>query len=212
MDYITVARAASCELSEKRSRFIASVSRAGTAQEAEEFLARVRADNPGARHNVFAWVLRGGARRCSDDGEPQGTGGQPVLTLLERRGLTDTAVVVTRYFGGVLLGAPGLLRAYSGAAALALDKAGSVRMISCARLRAVVEYSELESLKRLAAQFRGAVSAAEYTDKVTLEITLPEREADGFIEKVFSFTSGASRPVRTGECHMAEESFGASRE
>ena len=102
------------EFVERKSRFIGHIAPVRDEAEALDFLSRIRAEHRDASHNVFAYILReNGVKRMSDDGEPQGTGGVPVLEVLEREGLTDVAVVVTRYFGGILLGAGGLVRAYS---------------------------------------------------------------------------------------------------
>ncbi|HBN81058.1 MAG TPA: YigZ family protein, partial [Ruminococcaceae bacterium] len=119
--YLTVRREASAEFTERRSRFIGCAKPVGTEKDALSFLNTIRSKHWDASHNVYAYALRSGQlRRYSDDGEPQGTAGIPVLDVLVKSGLVDTAVVVTRYFGGVLLGAGGLVRAYSHAASLAV--------------------------------------------------------------------------------------------
>ena len=111
-------------LEEKRSEFIAAVKRVGSEEEAMAFVKERKKMHPDARHTVFAYLLRKGAARYSDDSEPQGTAGMPTLEAIRRAGVEDVVVVTTRYFGGILLGAGGLTRAYAGAAHLALDAAG----------------------------------------------------------------------------------------
>ncbi len=126
-DYKTVRAAASGELTEKRSRFIGYCKPVSTEEEATAFIASIRSRHWDARHNVYAYSLReGNLRRYSDDGEPSGTAGMPVLDVLQKSGVTDVCVVVTRYFGGVLLGTGGLVRAYSQAARLGLNAAQGV--------------------------------------------------------------------------------------
>ena len=131
-DYTTVRGTASAEIEEKHSRFIASVSFADTEQAALDFLASVRAQHRTARHNVYAYVLREGNRtRYSDDGEPAKTAGLPVLEAIQHAGVTDCVVVATRYFGGILLGTGGLVRAYTASAAAGLAAAEIVTVRSC---------------------------------------------------------------------------------
>ena len=128
--YRTIAALAEDEFEEKRSRFLCAAVPVKTEKEAAAFLAARRAEHYDARHTVYAYVLReGNAQRCSDDGEPQGTGGMPVLEVIRRAGLVDVCVAVTRYFGGILLGAGGLTRAYARGAALAVAFAESVRIM-----------------------------------------------------------------------------------
>ena len=122
--YSTLAKDGESRVEEKKSVFLGYARKVTTESEAEEFIAKIRALHRDARHNVYAYILSSGAMKCSDDGEPQGTAGMPLLSAIEKFGVSDTMVVVTRYFGGILLGAPGLLRAYSAAAASALADAG----------------------------------------------------------------------------------------
>ena len=141
--YLTLAGPGEAELDEKRSRFLGFAARVTSDGEAVEFVSSIRARYPDARHAVYAYVASSSgtlAQRYSDDGEPQGTGGLPVLDVIRKRELTDSAVVVVRYFGGILLGAPGLVRAYSGAASLAVEAAGIVRMTPLLSLDIAVSY------------------------------------------------------------------------
>ena len=132
----TIAADTEAELEEKRSVFLAAVRRVSEEAEAEAFVKERRRAHPDARHTVFANLLRKGTARYSDDAEPQGTAGMPVLEAIRRAGLTDVIVVVTRYFGGILLGAGGLTRAYAGAANLALTRAGVAEYVPFAEYEA----------------------------------------------------------------------------
>lgn len=146
-EYKTLRAPASDEFTEKRSRFIGYAQPVSTQVEAAAFIERIKKQHHDATHNVFAYLLREGQlERYSDDGEPQGTAGIPVLDVLRKQGVTNCAVVVTRYFGGILLGAGGLVRAYSHAAAIALGKAGIVTMAHCAILDIACDYSFMASL------------------------------------------------------------------
>ncbi len=142
---ITLARRASAEMEERKSIFIGTAAPVSTEEEAREMIAEMRRQYHDASHNVYAYILNGGAvARYSDDGEPQGTAGVPVLNVLKMSGATDLCVVVTRYFGGILLGAGGLVRAYSAAAKMALDEAGVVTMADFAVLSVRVNYSDYQ--------------------------------------------------------------------
>ena len=124
MGYTTIYEEAQASFTEKKSEFIGHIAPVSTTDEAVAFINRIKAENRKARHNVYAYVLReGNVSRYSDDGEPQGTGGVPVLDVINKSGLTDVCVVVTRYFGGILLGASGLTRAYSQGCSMAVNAA-----------------------------------------------------------------------------------------
>ena len=141
-DYRTIRGTATGEYEEKKSRFIAQLSFADSEEKAVAFLEQVRAANRTARHNVYAYRLREGNReRYSDDGEPAKTAGTPALEVLQHSGLTDLVVVITRYFGGVLLGTGGLVRAYTTATARALEAAEVVTVRSVVELEVTVDYS-----------------------------------------------------------------------
>lgn len=142
MEYRTIAAPTEASIVEKRSEFIAQLMPVTTVEEAAAFVEQIKAKHHKARHNVWAYCLRAdGAVRYSDDGEPQGTGGVPVLSVLQKSELTDVCCVVTRYFGGVLLGASGLTRAYSAAAALAVQNAKIQCFCEAVRLQITMDYS-----------------------------------------------------------------------
>ncbi len=173
--YRTIERAAVDEFTEKRSRFIGAIRPVTTEEEAQEFIRARSKEYWDARHNVYAYILNGGSLcRFSDDGEPQGTAGIPVLDVLRKEGLTDCAVVITRYFGGILLGGGGLVRAYSHAAKLAVDAGGIVTMRPCITGTIVCDYAQYGWVPALLAQVGGRVTDTAFTDTVTISFTLPE--------------------------------------
>ena len=142
MEYKTIRQAASAEFVEKRSRFIGYISPVQTPEQAAEFIDSIKSQHWDATHNVPAYILReGNLCRFSDDGEPQGTAGMPVLSVMQKEGVTDCAIVVTRYFGGILLGGGGLVRAYSHSAKLALDAGGIVTRALCSIVRVRSDYT-----------------------------------------------------------------------
>ncbi len=178
--YRTIARAAEDEFTEKRSRFIGAIQPVTTEEEALAFIHARSKTYWDARHNVYAYILGGGSLcRFSDDGEPQGTAGMPVLDVLRKEGLTDCAVVVTRYFGGILLGGGGLVRAYSHAAKLAVDAGGVVVMRPCTVGQITCDYAQYGWVPALLMQSGGQVTDTDFTEAVTVHFTLPEENLGG---------------------------------
>ena len=176
-DYKTIRGTATFEYEEKRSRFIATASFADTEEKALAVLNAVRAANRTARHNVYAYVLQNGRTRYSDDGEPAKTAGTPVLETIGHAGVADVIVVVTRYFGGILLGTGGLVRAYTTAASGALQSAELVSMrlvVDCkvdCRLR--VPYAQFEQAQRIIAAAETRLDEPIFDDAVTLCWRMP---------------------------------------
>lgn len=173
-DYQTIRGISTFEYEEKRSRFIASAAFADTEEAALAHLNRIKAANRTARHNVYAYVLReGGRTRYSDDGEPAKTAGTPVLEAIGHAGLSDVIVVVTRYFGGVLLGTGGLVRAYTAAASGALQQAEIVSMRLVTDCAVTVPYPKFEQVQRMIAAAGAKLQEPEYADAVTLRWRMP---------------------------------------
>ena len=167
------------EYSEKRSRFLGTVYRVTAESEVSAVIAALRREHYEARHVVHAFVLADGTARFSDDGEPHGTAGKPLMTLLTSAGLTDCMVTVVRYFGGTLLGTGGLVRAYTEAARLALADAGIAEVRDTVRGTVRCGYEQYESLTRLLASFEGSDTVPVFADEVTVSFSLPtERRAD----------------------------------
>lgn len=171
--YRTVQGTAEAELEDRRSRFIAQLSFADTEEKALAFLDTVRARHKTASHNVYAYVLREGARmRYSDDGEPQKTSGLPTLEAIRHVGLVDCIVVTTRYFGGTLLGTGGLVRAYTAAANAVLAAAKQVTVQVCVRGVLRVEYPLYELAQRLLADAGARLEEVQFADRVTLPFVM----------------------------------------
>ena len=193
-DYRTIAAVSDGYYEEKKSRFLAKAAPVTCEEEAVAFLNRVRADNRLARHNVYAYLLREGSReRYSDDGEPAKTAGTPVLEVLHHSGLQDVIIVVTRYFGGVLLGTGGLVRAYTSAAADALANAKLVTVRSLQHLQVTVPYALYESADRLIQANGGRQAPPEFTDAVRLRWEMPEGTQGPLLEQLRTLTRGQAQ-------------------
>ena len=189
--YKTVKQFASGELIEKRSRFIGYCKPVSTQYEAITFINEIKSKHWDARHNVYAYVIRNeGISRYSDDNEPQGTAGIPVLDSIRKRGITDCVVVVTRYFGGVLLGAGGLVRAYSTAAKLGIDAAGEREMEKCSVCTLTCSYTMYGKIPTLVAKFGGSIDDSDFTDDVSLRFHLPEDRFNAFNKSLSEESSG----------------------
>lgn len=174
-EYFIPTKKGNSEITEKRSRFIGHVIRCETEEDARNFVAAIKAEYHDARHNCWCYIIRdGGILRYSDDGEPQGTAGQPMLDMFQRSGIENVCCVVTRYFGGILLGPGGLIRAYTQCAKDALSDAG----ISVVRMwnKYIYEcsYSLYERVKNEISTSGGVISETEYGAAVTIEALIPE--------------------------------------
>lgn len=171
--YLTIKGVAAASLIEKKSEFIANVSFADTEEKALAFLESIRAQHRTARHNVYAYLLRADGRcRYSDDGEPAKTAGTPVLEVIQHAGLTDVIVVVTRYFGGILLGTGGLVRAYTGAAQLGLAAAQQVVVCPVVDVTLAVGYPLYERLQHLLDTAQAVVKDTAFGVSVTVSATM----------------------------------------
>ena len=180
------------EFVEKRSRFIGYIKHVETEKEATDFIAEIRAKHWDATHNVYAYVLRENqTMRYSDDNEPQGTAGIPVLDVLKKSDVTDVVVVVTRYFGGVLLGGGGLVRAYSHSASIALKKIGIISMQLCSQCSLTCSYTQYGKIPATIAQFEGVVDDSEFTDFVTVNFHLPCDKLSSLNTALSELTCGA---------------------
>ena len=196
--YLTPAGAGSSEYVEKKSRFLGRVFAVSSEDEARALLEAVKKEHYDARHNCWCYILRGGAKRYSDDGEPQGTAGQPVLNVFEREGIENVLCVVTRYFGGILLGTGGLVRAYTAAAKDALLDAGVNEMRQWASLRVTCPYSLYDRV-RLEAEKLGAVfENTDYGADITLALLLPEEAAEPFAQTLRELSAGRLVPEKVG--------------
>ncbi len=189
--YRTIRGTAAGEYEEKKSRFIAAAAHVEREEEALAFLAQVRAANRTARHNVYAYRLRADNReRYSDDGEPAKTAGTPVLEQLQHGGLTDAIVVVTRYFGGVLLGTGGLVRAYTAAASRALAAAEQVTVQPMVELAIAVDYPLYERVALAVAAAGGRPAEPAFTDRVALRWQMPAGTEGELLAQLRELTRG----------------------
>lgn len=187
------------EYVEKRSRFLGRVFPVESEEEARARIAEVKKLRYDARHNCWCYLLRGGAVRYSDDGEPQGTAGQPMLNVFLREGVTDACCVVTRYFGGVLLGAGGLARAYGKCARDALASAGTARLTRWTLLDVPCTYPLLERVKLDIEGFGGVVRNADYGAEVTLRAAFPPEGAAAFAPRLTELSAGRLAVSAAGE-------------
>ena len=190
--YRSVYGCGEAEYTIERSRFIAHVSPAESPEEARAFIAGIKERYKDATHNVPAFVCGAGSEHqwASDDGEPQGTSGMPVLKLLTAEGLTNVAIVITRYFGGIKLGTGGLARAYTHAASLGIENARICEVRESALLRYSFDYSYLSKLRSMSDEGRFEMSDIEYTEAVSALIKCPEENSASVKSAVSDLTSG----------------------
>ena len=195
--YRTVQGTAEAELEDRRSRFIAQLSFADTEEKALAFLEAVRAKHKTAAHNVYAYVLRGGRVRYTDDGEPAKTAGMPTLEAIQHAGLEDVAVVVTRYFGGILLGTGGLVRAYTDATKAAIEAADIVTVSVCVDIVLEVPYGLYEQLCRVAEGCGAKLAESDFAENVLLTFRMLDGTQASFLEKLTELTRGQSEIIVT---------------
>lgn len=199
-EYFVPCGAGETEFTEKRSRFLGHVRRVETEAEARAFLDEMRKKYYDARHNCWCYLLHdGGVVRYGDDGEPQGTAGQPMLNVFQREGVENVVCVVTRYFGGVLLGAGGLTRAYAKSAKDALDAAGKARMRLWSALAVDCPYPLLERLKLLIAAHDGVVESTDFAAAVRVGFLLPTEKVEAFTAALTELSAGGMEVTRAGE-------------
>ena len=198
-EYYIPTDAGEAEYVEKRSRFIGHVRRVESEEDARAFIAEMKKKYYDARHNCWCYIIRGEAERYSDDGEPQGSAGIPMLEVFRREGVTNVVCVVTRYFGGVLLGTGGLLRAYTKSAKDALDAAGVSVVRRWVEAELDCSYSQAEKLKLEVSAAGGIVSDTEYGAGVTLKVLVPEELSESFSAQIFDVSAGSVTVRQTGE-------------
>lgn len=190
-EYKTVEFEADDFFIEKKSRFIGYVKPVKTQEEAAEFINKIKSKHWDATHNVSAYVLReNNIQRCSDDGEPSGTAGVPVLDAILKAGVSDVCVVATRYFGGTLLGAGGLVRAYSKTSKIALEAGNIITMAQCSIFLCEVEYSFYERLVKLLSEFSANVVSTDYADCVKVTFSVKENLAEALSDKLTDISGG----------------------
>ncbi len=200
MNYLTVSAPANDSFIEKRSEFIGYIAPVTTNDEAVEFVNSIKAQHRKAKHNVYAYIIRqDNISRYSDDGEPQGTAGMPVLDVLKKRGLTDVCVVVTRYFGGILLGGGGLVRAYSHAASLACDAAHIMDMRLCHKLRITTNYGLYGKISYLLPNFDTITVSSDFGSEVVLDILVLNEKLEALKAELIEAANGSVSIEDIGE-------------
>lgn len=200
MDYLTLDKYAYDEYIINKSRFIGYACPVASSEEAVDFINAVREKHRDATHNVYAYSVRSPEySRYSDDGEPQGTAGTPVLDVIKKNGLTDCCVVVTRYFGGILLGAGGLVRAYSHSAKIAVEAAGIVRMGLCSVMVCVCDYGFYAKLNALIPESGGTVENTVFGENVSVSFRIPSEKEEQLRERLTRLSFGRLKAKKTGE-------------
>ena len=188
---------------EKKSRFIGRVWPVESEEAALEKIQAMKKQHYDASHNCWAYIIRDGAVRFSDDGEPGGTAGMPILQVLPREGLFNVVCVLTRYFGGILLGAGGLVRAYAKGAKIAVDAAGKSMKRVWSVLYVPCPYSFYERVKLETAAFGGIIRNTEFGTEVELEILLPEAKAQPFLDRLTDMSAATIEGLETGKEYRA---------
>ncbi|GGO10547.1 YigZ family protein [Microbispora rosea subsp. aerata] len=201
--YRTIKDIVEHEIEIRRSRFICALAPAATEEAARAFVAERRRLHGDATHNCSAYVIGEGVRRADDDGEPGGTAGTPMLEMLTRRGFADVAAVVTRYFGGVLLGAGGLARAYGGAVGETLDRAEVVEMVPAAVVTVSVGHAQAGRLENDLRASPYALRGVDYGARVAFEVAVAEDRLPAFEEWIAAATAGRAETALGGTVHLA---------
>ena len=189
-EYLVPTKDADAEFIERRSRFIGHIFRTETEEEALARLKQMREKYWDATHNVYVYIIKDGATRFSDDGEPGGTAGMPVLQVLQREGIFNVTCVVTRYFGGILLGAGGLVRAYAHSAKIGLDAAGRSMKRVWTNVYLPCPYSWYERIKLEIAAFGGIIKDTDFGADISFDLLLPEAQTQPFLARVFDVYAG----------------------
>lgn len=203
MEYKTVKCQAQDEFIIKHSRFIGHIKPVSTPEQALAFIAEIKSKHWDATHNVYAYVLREGqTRRYSDAGEPAGTAGVPTLDVLLKEGLTDCAVVVTRYFGGIMLGAGGLVRAYSHGTKIAVDSGGIITMKLCAIVKVFCDYNFYGKLTSFVPEVGGNIQDVQFADAVAAIVQIPLDRLDMFHKKLTDLSFGRIKSEKIGEKYV----------
>lgn len=189
--YKTIQKEAFGEFVERHSRFISSAKPVETEDDAISFINKIKTKHWDAKHNVYAYsLLKGSIMRYSDDGEPHGTAGVPVLDILKKNEVTNIVIVVTRYFGGILLGTGGLVRAYSSAAKLALDSAVVINMVSCFRAQLFCNYSLYGKISSILAELGAKIEESEFLDNVKIIFYIEKKKLNILNDKLNEVSSG----------------------
>jgi uncharacterized YigZ family protein len=194
----TVKKAGHAELTEKKSVFIGDAAHIESEDEAKAFIEQKHKEYRDARHIVFAYIV-GNTMRYSDDGEPQGTAGKPILDMLVKSGVDDVCVVVTRYFGGTLLGTGGLVHAYSLGAKMAVEAAGIAQFENYIVFKVACSYSDYQRIGLELEKCDAIIDATDYSDNVEVTFAVKEQLAEGIVRKISEISSGKSQAIKIEE-------------
>lgn len=211
-EYLVPSEYGEDEFIEKKSRFIGRIWPVETEEEALARIQEMKKKHYDATHNTWAYIIRDGAVRFSDDGEPGGTAGMPMLQVLQREGLFNAVCVVTRYFGGILLGAGGLVRAYTKGAKIAVDAAGKSMKRVWTVLYVPCPYSFYERVRLEAEGFGGIVRKADFGAEVELELLFPEAKTQEFLDRLTDMTAGTVESMEIGQEYRAFPVSGKGRD
>lgn len=211
-EYLVPSEYGEDEFIEKKSRFIGRIWPVETEEEALAWIQEMKRKHYDATHNCWAYIIRDGAVRFSDDGEPGGTAGMPMLQVLQREGLFNAVCVVTRYFGGILLGAGGLVRAYTKGAKIAVDAAGKSMKRVWTVLYVPCPYSFYERVRLEVECFGGIVRKADFGAEVELELLFPEAKTQEFLDRLTDMTAGTVESMEIGQEYRAFPVSGKGRD
>ena len=202
-EYLVPTKPSETQFTEKRSTFIGRVWPVQSEEEARARIEETKKRHYDARHNCWCYLIKDGPVRYSDDGEPQGTVGQPMLGVFQKEGVTNVCCVVTRYFGGVLLGAGGLVRAYARSAKDALDAAGRSAVRRWMAMEVPCSYAQFEEVRRAVFHFGGVEERVDYGADVLLSVLIPEGQAGEFVAHLFDASAGTIEALEAGEVFRA---------
>ncbi|HEU5140650.1 MAG TPA: YigZ family protein [Bacillales bacterium] len=205
--YYTVKRPARHTIVIQKSRFIAAVTRAENEQDAQSFINEIKKENHGANHNCSAYMIgeQDHIQKANDDGEPSGTAGVPMLEVLKKRSLKDTVVVVTRYFGGIKLGAGGLIRAYGSAVTEGLNAAGIVRCDLMEMMKVTIDYTWLGKIENELRTAAYEIKNIDYLGKVEMTVYVPEAQKRTFTEWITNLTGGQGQIEENGTTYLERD-------
>ena len=198
-EYLVPAKPSETQFTEKRSTFIGHVFPVETEEEARACIDEMKKKYHDARHNCWCYLIKDGPVRYSDDGEPQGTAGQPMLGVFQKEGVTNVCCVVTRYFGGILLGAGGLVRAYTQSAKDALDAAGVSVVRRWAAMEVPCAYGQYEEVRREVFHFGGVVENVDFGADVLLSVLIPGERSEQFAAHLLDASAGTIEVMEAGE-------------
>ena len=202
-EYLVPTGYGEAEFIEKKSRFIGHIWCVESEEEALSRIQEMKKQHYDASHNCWAYVIRDGAMRFSDDGEPGGTAGNPMMQVLQREQLYNVVCVVTRYFGGILLGAGGLVRAYTKGAKIAIDAAGKSMKRVWTVLYVPCPYTYYERMKLETEAFGGVIRKTDFGSEVELEILIAQPKTQAFLEKLTDMTAGTVDALEIGQEYRA---------